>query len=60
MIESIQIPMGANTLTIETGRVAKQASGAVTVRCGDTMVLVAVVGSDSAREGIDFFPLSVA
>ena len=59
MIESIQIPMGEHTLTIETGRVAKQASGAVTVRCGDTMILAAVVGSDSPREGIDFFPLSV-
>ena len=59
MIESIQIPMGEHTLTLETGRVAKQASGAVTVRCGDTMILAAVVGSDSPREGIDFFPLSV-
>jgi polyribonucleotide nucleotidyltransferase len=59
MIEFVQTSMGAQTLTIETGRVAKQASGAVTVRCGDTMILAAVVGSDSPREGIDFFPLSV-
>jgi polyribonucleotide nucleotidyltransferase len=59
MIETVQTSMGAHTLTIETGRVAKQASGTVTVRCGDTMILAAVVGSDSPREGIDFFPLSV-
>jgi len=59
MIEHVQTGLGANTLTIETGRVAKQASGAVTVRCGDTMILAAVVGSDAPREGIDFFPLSV-
>jgi polyribonucleotide nucleotidyltransferase len=59
MIEKVETRLGANTLTIETGRVAKQASGAVTVRCGDTMILAAVVGSDSPREGIDFFPLSV-
>jgi polyribonucleotide nucleotidyltransferase len=59
MIEKVETQLGANTLTIETGRVAKQASGAVTVRCGDTMILAAVVGSDAPREGIDFFPLSV-
>jgi polyribonucleotide nucleotidyltransferase len=59
MIEAVETTLGKHTLTIETGRVAKQASGAVTVRCGDTMILAAVVGSDSPREGIDFFPLSV-
>jgi polyribonucleotide nucleotidyltransferase len=59
MIEKVETRLGEHTLTIETGRVAKQASGAVTVRCGDTVVLAAVVGSDSPREGIDFFPLSV-
>lgn len=59
MIISKEISMGKHTLTIETGRLAKQASGSVTVRCGDTMIIAAAVGSSSPREGIDFFPLSV-
>lgn len=44
---------------VEIGKVAKQASAAATLRAGDSMVLVTVVGSDEKREGIDFFPLSV-
>lgn len=44
---------------VEIGKVAKQASAAATLRAGDSMVLVTVVGSDEEREGIDFFPLSV-
>jgi polyribonucleotide nucleotidyltransferase len=47
------------TLTIETGELAQQANAAVTVRMGDTMVLVTAVMSPNAREGIDFFPLTV-
>ncbi len=47
------------TLTIETGRLAKQASGAVLLRHGDTMVLVTATVSDQPREGIDFLPLTV-
>jgi polyribonucleotide nucleotidyltransferase len=43
----------------ETGRIASQAGGAVTLRVGDTMVFAAVTMSDEAREGIDFFPLTV-
>jgi polyribonucleotide nucleotidyltransferase len=54
--ESIQL--GGVEFSIETGKVAKQADGAVIVRYGDTMVLVAAVGSQP-REGIDFFPLTV-
>jgi polyribonucleotide nucleotidyltransferase len=46
-------------LTIEAGRLAKQASGSVVVRYGDTVVLVTAVSSKEAREGIDFFPLTV-
>ncbi|MFZ5827200.1 MAG: polyribonucleotide nucleotidyltransferase [Bacillota bacterium] len=46
-------------MTLETGRLAKQASGAVLVRYGDSVVLASVVGSASPREGIDFFPLTV-
>ena len=53
-----QIDVGGRTLTAETGKVAQQASGAVTVRMGDTMLLVTAVMSASPREGIDFFPLT--
>jgi polyribonucleotide nucleotidyltransferase len=54
--ESVQL--GGLEFSIETGKVAKQADGSVIVRYGDTMVLVAAVGS-KPREGIDFFPLTV-
>src|SRR5215212_9905617 len=53
------IKLGERELTVETGRVAKQADGSVVVRYGDTMLLVAAVGAATAREGIDFFPLTV-
>ena len=59
MIHSTVIPLGEKELIIETGKMAKQASGAVTARCGDTIVLSAVVMADKPREGIDFFPLTV-
>ncbi|HWC77113.1 MAG TPA: polyribonucleotide nucleotidyltransferase [Blastocatellia bacterium] len=54
--ESVQL--GGAAFSMETGKVAKQADGAVIVRYGDTMVLVSAVGS-VPREGIDFFPLTV-
>ncbi len=54
-----EMELGGRRLVIETGRMAKQADGAVTVRYGDTMVLVTAVASDEPREGIDFFPLTV-
>ena len=47
------------TVTIEVGRVARQANGSALVRCGDTVILVTAVVSKEAREGIDFFPLTV-
>lgn len=47
------------TLTIQTGKLAKQASGSVLVKYNDTSVLAAVTASDEPREGIDFFPLTV-
>ncbi len=53
------IKLGDRELTVETGRVAKQADGSVVIRYGDTMLLVAAVGANSPREGIDFFPLTV-
>jgi len=59
MIVSKSIDLGRSTLTIETGRLARQADGAVTIRYGDTMVLVTVVAETESKADIDFFPLSV-
>ncbi|MCY4238158.1 MAG: polyribonucleotide nucleotidyltransferase [Rhodospirillaceae bacterium] len=53
------IEWGGRTLTLETGRVARQADGAMLASYGETTVLATVVAEKSAREGIDFFPLSV-
>ena len=53
------IRLGNGELSVETGKVAKQADGAVVVRYGDTMLLVTAVSGNSPREGIDFFPLTV-
>jgi len=53
------IKLGDQELTVETGRVAKQADGSVIISYGDTMLLVAAVAAASPREGIDFFPLTV-
>jgi len=50
---------GDQTVSIETGKVAKQATGSVVVTIGDTVVLTTVVGAKSARPGQDFFPLTV-
>lgn len=54
-----EVEIGGKILSFETGRFARQASGSVMVRYGDTMVLVAAVASPKAMEGIDFFPLQV-
>jgi len=56
---TVQIKLNGNAISIETGKVAKQADGAVVVRCGGTMVLSTVVASRSAMEGRDFLPLTV-
>ncbi|MBI5034184.1 MAG: polyribonucleotide nucleotidyltransferase [Chloroflexi bacterium] len=53
------IPFGDGTLTIETGKLAGQANGAVTVRHGDTVILVTATGANEPRPGVDFFPLTV-
>ncbi len=50
---------GGRTLTLETGRIARQADGAVLATYGETVVLATVVGAKAPREGIDFFPLTV-
>ena len=54
-----EIQIGSRTISIETGKLAKQADGAVVVRSGDTVVLVTACRAASAREGIDFLPLTV-
>jgi polyribonucleotide nucleotidyltransferase len=57
--KSVSAAIGNGTLTIETGLMARQAAGAVSVRLGDTIVFCAVTNTDKPREGIDFFPLQV-
>ena len=52
-------PVGQNEITFETGKIAKLADGAVTVRSGDTIILVTAVSVTKLREGQDFFPLTV-
>ncbi len=59
MREEFSFEVGGRTISIETGRLARQADGAVLVRIGDTVVLATAVVSDKAREGIDFLPLVV-
>ncbi|HQY67033.1 MAG TPA: polyribonucleotide nucleotidyltransferase [Pyrinomonadaceae bacterium] len=53
------IKLGTRELIVETGKVAKQADGSVVIRYGDTMLLVAAVSARTAKEGLDFFPLTV-
>ena len=55
---TVEKTIGGKLISIETGRLAKQASGAVVVRLGETMTLVATVAAPG-REGLDFFPLTV-
>ena len=50
---------GGKQITFETGRIAKQASGAAFVTSGDTVVLATAVGAPEPKEGVDFFPLTV-
>ncbi len=57
-MKQVSITLGANTLSIECGKIAKQANGSAFVRYGDTVVL-ATACSSNPREGIDFFPLTV-
>ncbi len=59
MEQNVQVEFGGRTITLSTGKMAKQASGAVVVSCGDTVVLVTVVAAKEAKEGQDFFPLTV-
>src|SRR5689334_24987197 len=59
MPEKITAQVGDKQIIIETGKLAKQADGAVTVQLGETIVLVASVAATKAKEGQDFFPLTV-
>jgi len=59
LIRRTEIQVGDKPLVIETGRTAKQADGAVTVRYGDTVVLVTACAAKTPREGVDFLPLTV-
>ncbi|HSZ10663.1 MAG TPA: polyribonucleotide nucleotidyltransferase [Rhizomicrobium sp.] len=54
-----EIEWGGRTLVLETGKVARQADGAVVATYGETVVLATVVGAHAPREGVDFFPLTV-
>ena len=58
-VHTAEVLVGGRVMTLETGRLAKQANGAVLVRYGDTAVLVTATASRLPREGIDFFPLTV-
>src|SRR5580693_2368746 len=59
MSEKISAPLGDKQIIIETGKLAKQADGAVTVQLGETIVIVASVAATKAKPGQDFFPLTV-
>ncbi|MCK4787679.1 MAG: polyribonucleotide nucleotidyltransferase, partial [Desulfobacteraceae bacterium] len=59
MMKSYEINIDGKTIHVETGRIAKQASGSAVVTLGETVVLVTAVSTDEVREGIDFIPLTV-
>jgi polyribonucleotide nucleotidyltransferase len=56
---SVEVEINGNKLTLETGLMAKQADGSTVVRYGDTVILATAVADKTAREGIDFFPLTI-
>src|SRR5512135_26151 len=58
-LQKREVQIGPRTLTLETGKLAKQADGSALVRYGDTVVLVTACYAASEREGIDFLPLTV-
>src|SRR6184192_3763740 len=58
-VTTVSVTVGGREITFEAGKLAKQADGAVVIRAGDTMVLATAQGRLEAREGADFFPLTV-
>ena len=59
MFHSVTAPVGANPIIIESGKIARLADGAATVRSGETIILVTAVSATSVKEGQDWFPLTV-
>lgn len=59
MLNTVEIDLGGSKITLETGKLAKQAGGAVVVRSGDSVVLVAATTADKPKPGASFFPLTV-
>ncbi len=59
MFTKVETEISGKNISIETGKIAKQASGSIVVRCGETVVLVTVVGAKSARPDQGFFPLTI-
>src|SRR5213079_1737329 len=59
MQQKVTAQIGANQISIETGRIARLADGAVVVSCGETMVMASAVSATAIKEGQDYFPLTV-
>src|SRR6202035_3795260 len=59
MQQKVTAQIGANQISIETGKIARLADGAVVVTCGDTTILASAVSSTAVKEGQDYFPLTV-
>ena len=59
MLHTVEVDLGGRKLTLETGKMAKQANGAVVVRSGDSVVLVTACMADQPKPGAGFFPLTV-
>ena len=59
MYKKVELELGGRTLTVETGKMAKQTNGSVVVTYGETVVLVTAVAAREAKESIDFLPLTV-
>ena len=59
MYNKVESVIGGKNISIETGKIAKQASGSIVIRSGDTMVLVTVVGAGKSKPDADFLPLTI-
>ena len=58
-IHKEEIEINGKKITLETGKIARQADGAIIATCGETVVIATVVGAKKLRDGQDYFPLSV-
>ncbi len=59
MFKKVQAEIGGKTISIETGKIAKQASGSIVIQCGETVVLVTVVGAKQNKPELGFLPLTI-